>query len=56
LYEPFFDALLERSKQAGFRIRAIWAHDMANQGASGVLNEQKLGDTGMYLLQDRVDG
>jgi len=56
LYEPFFDALLERSEQAGFRIRAIWAHDMANQGASGVLNEQKLGDTGMYLLKDCFDG
>jgi hypothetical protein len=46
LYEPFFDAVLEQSEHAGFRIRAIWAPDIAQQGASGVHNENKLGDAG----------
>jgi hypothetical protein len=50
LYEPFFDAILERSGKAGFRIRAIWAPDIANQGASGVRNENKLGDMGNLLV------
>ena len=49
LYEPFFDGVLERAG-AGFRIRAIWIPDIAHQGASGVLNENKLGDMGMSLL------
>jgi len=50
LYEPFFDAILEKSGKAGFRIRAIWAQDIANQGASGVRNEDKLGDMGIVLI------
>lgn len=37
---------MERSERAGFRIRAIWAPDVWNQGASGVRNEEKLGDMG----------
>jgi hypothetical protein len=49
LYEPFFDAIVQRSEKAGFRIRAIWAPDIAHQGASGVRNEKKLGDRGMFL-------
>jgi hypothetical protein len=49
LYEPFFDALLDQSTSAGFRIRAIWAPDFSHQGASGVRNEDKLGDTGIRL-------
>ena len=47
LYEPFFDAIVERSERSGFRIRAIWAPDIAHQGASGVRNEKKLGDMGI---------
>jgi hypothetical protein len=47
LYEPFFDALLEKSGREGFRIRGIWAPDFVGQGASGVRNEEKLGDTGI---------
>jgi len=50
LYEPFFDAILERSAAAGFRIRTIWAQDIANQGASGVRNENKLGDMGIFFI------
>ena len=48
LYEPLFDALVERSERLGFRIRAIWAPDVAHEGASGVRNEHKLGDRGYY--------
>jgi hypothetical protein len=38
------DELLLRSKDSGLRIRAIWAPDTVNQGASGIRNEVKLGD------------
>lgn len=46
LYEPLWDALYEHSRQndSGFRISSIWAVDFVNQGASGVLNEDDLGD------------
>ncbi|KAI9804358.1 MAG: hypothetical protein M1833_007165 [Piccolia ochrophora] len=44
LYEPFWDDLLEQASRNGFRIRGIWIADVAHQGASGVLNEDKLGD------------
>ena len=50
LYEPFFDAILERSERAGLRVRAIWAPDVWNQGASGVRNEENLGDMGTQLF------
>ena len=32
------------SKQQGFRIGSIWIADVANLGASGVVNEELLGD------------
>lgn len=44
LYEPFWDDLLESSKQRGFRVRSIWAVDSSHQGASGILNERTQGD------------
>ncbi|GKZ71936.1 hypothetical protein AnigIFM50267_007982 [Aspergillus niger] len=44
LYEPLWEDLLARSKQDGFRIRAIWIADCANQGASGVQNENIMGN------------
>lgn len=43
LYEPFWDALYDYSKEK-FRIRAIWMADVSNQGQSGVLNEDELGN------------
>lgn len=49
LYEPLWDDLLARSEKNGFRIRSIWIADVAYQGASGVLNEQMIGnDPGWY--------
>ena len=45
LYEPLWDDLYHVSKQTGtFRIRGIWMADVAWQGESGVMNEQKLGN------------
>lgn len=44
LYEPLWEELLARSKQDGVRIRSIWIADAANQGASGVINENNLGN------------
>lgn len=44
LYEPLWEDLLARSKQHGFRIRSIWIADVAHQGESSVLNEEKLGN------------
>ena len=44
LYEPLWEDLLSRSKRHNFRIRSIWIADVANQGASSVLNEHHLGN------------
>ncbi|KAK8166509.1 Alpha/beta hydrolase family-domain-containing protein [Phyllosticta citrichinensis] len=44
LYEPLWEELLKRSKAEGFSIRSIWIADVSYQGASGVLNEKKLGN------------
>jgi hypothetical protein len=48
LYEPLWDELLKLSKSAGFRIRSIWIADVAQQGRSSVLNEEKLGNDRMF--------
>ncbi|KAF2213524.1 hypothetical protein CERZMDRAFT_39253 [Cercospora zeae-maydis SCOH1-5] len=44
LYEPLWADIHSRLKSAGTFIRSIWIADVANQGASGVLNEHKLGN------------
>lgn len=44
LYEPLWDDLYHKLKVKGVNIRSIWIADAAHQGASGVLNEKKLGD------------
>ena len=44
---------MKRSERAGFRIRAIWAPDSYNQGASGILNAEKLGDMGIEVVDCR---
>lgn len=46
LYEPFFEALISELRKTNVLVRAIWAADVANQNASGVLNEDLLGDQG----------
>ena len=44
LYEPLWEDLLHKSKKHNFRIRSIWIADVAQQGQSGVLNEEHLGN------------
>ncbi|KAK4152407.1 hypothetical protein C8A00DRAFT_16289 [Chaetomidium leptoderma] len=44
LYEPLWDDLHKRTAKTGIRIRSIWIADMWNQGQSGILNEQILGN------------
>lgn len=44
LYEPLWDELYTRLKARDIRISNIFISDVAHQGASGVLNERKLGN------------
>jgi len=44
LYEPLWDDIHARMKKHNFRIRSIWIADVAQQGCSGVLNEELLGN------------
>lgn len=46
LYEPIWSFMFERARQnaPGKRIRGIWIADVANQGQSGILNQQDLGN------------
>lgn len=49
LYEPLWEDLLTQSKKHNFKIRSIWIADVAHQGWSSVVNEDKLGnDPGWY--------
>ncbi|TIA29920.1 putative toxin biosynthesis protein, partial [Aureobasidium pullulans] len=48
LYEPLWEDLLKQSEKAGYGIRSIWMADVANQGASYVLNEGKTGNDPNY--------
>lgn len=49
LYEPLWEDLLHAFRQNGLNIRAIWMADIAWQGASGVLNEGRLGNDPSWL-------
>ena len=49
MYEPLWDELYERLKSRGIAINSIWIADVAQQGASGVLNEAKLGNDREYF-------
>ncbi|KAJ5899108.1 hypothetical protein N7495_003852 [Penicillium taxi] len=44
LYEPLWEEINARSKEAGFRIRSIWMADVAQEGESSVINEDSLGN------------
>lgn len=44
LYEPLWDDLSRALKKQGQAIRGIWIADVAQQGMSGILNEDKLGN------------
>ncbi|KUI52990.1 Peroxisomal membrane protein LPX1 [Cytospora mali] len=49
LYEPLWEDLLHSCRQNGVNIRGIWIADIAWQGQSGVLNEDKLGNDPSWL-------
>ncbi|TVY78130.1 Abhydrolase domain-containing protein mpaH [Lachnellula suecica] len=53
LYEPLWEDLHARSKSNGFRIRSIWIADVAQQGSSGVLNEELLGNDPSWMDHTR---
>ncbi|CAG8195474.1 unnamed protein product [Penicillium olsonii] len=53
LYEPLWEDLLAKCKQAGIRIGSIWTADAANLGESGVLNEAQLGNDPSWLDHSR---
>ncbi|KAF2833519.1 alpha/beta-hydrolase [Ophiobolus disseminans] len=53
LYEPLWDELLQRCEQYGFGIRGVWIADVAHQGQSSVLNEDKLGNDPAWLDHSR---
>ncbi|KAI9758140.1 MAG: hypothetical protein M4579_003172 [Chaenotheca gracillima] len=53
LYEPLWDEILHRATRSGFAIRGIWIADPAHQGASGVLNENKVGNDPSWFDHSR---
>lgn len=54
MYEPLWDELLALSTKTGaFKIRNIWIADVAWQGESGVLNENKLGNDPSWFDHSR---
>lgn len=54
LYEPVWDELLEYARKLRtFRIRNIWIVDVTNQNASGVLNENAIGNERKCLRNGR---
>lgn len=54
LYEPFFELLVSELRKAKVLVRGIWIADVANQNASGVLNEDLLGDQRTFSQHDRI--
>ncbi|KAJ5308919.1 hypothetical protein PENANT_c013G04900 [Penicillium antarcticum] len=53
LYEPLWEDLLIQSGKDGFRIRAVWIADTANLGASGIHNEEILGNDPSWFDHSR---
>ena len=53
LFEPLWEDLLSRAKDQGWRIRSIWAADVAHQGESSVLNEELLGNEPSWFDHSR---
>jgi hypothetical protein len=54
LYEPLWSSMFERAEKnpPGHRIRSIFIADVSNQGQSGVINEQKLGNERRCILKN----
>lgn len=49
LYEPLWEDLIAQCKKHGIRIGSIWTADAANLGASGVVNEELLGNDRKHI-------
>ena len=49
MYEPIWEEVVSRLDAQGIRIRSIWIADSASQSASGVLNEELLGNDREHL-------
>lgn len=52
LYEPLWDDLYARLKAKDIHVHGIWIADVAHQGASGVLNEEKVGNDRRVVFYD----
>lgn len=50
LYEPLWEDLVDVLGGLGMRVRGIWIADVAWQGQSGILNEEKLGNDRMFFM------
>ncbi|KAJ5753528.1 uncharacterized protein N7511_007681 [Penicillium nucicola] len=53
LYEPLWEDLFVQCKKSGIKIGSIWTADAANLGASGVVNEELLGNDPSWLDHSR---
>ncbi|KAL4802370.1 alpha/beta-hydrolase [Aspergillus unguis] len=53
LYEPLWENICTRLSSHGIRVCSIWIADTANQGASGILNEKKLGNDPSWFDHSR---
>ncbi|CAI7592807.1 unnamed protein product [Penicillium manginii] len=50
LYEPLWEDLHTRGQVDGYRIRSIWIADVVSLGASGIRNEDSLGNDREYSI------
>ncbi|KAK3941613.1 alpha/beta-hydrolase [Diplogelasinospora grovesii] len=49
IYEPLWEDLVNFLSTHGIRVRGIWIADVAHQGQSGIINEDKLGNDPSWL-------
>ncbi|CAG8083708.1 unnamed protein product [Penicillium salamii] len=53
LYEPLWEDLLVQCRKRGIQVGSIWTADASNLGASGVVNEELLGNDQSWLDHSR---
>ncbi|PWY90687.1 alpha/beta-hydrolase [Aspergillus heteromorphus CBS 117.55] len=53
VYEPLWEEVYGKLNRQGRRIRSIWIADSVNQAASGILNEEHLGNEPSWLDHSR---
>jgi hypothetical protein len=52
VYEPLWEDLVAALGKRGVKVRGIWVADVAWQGESGILNEERLGNDRKTLCSD----